>query len=71
MELAEAAAAMHLVADDKVLAIKAAADRLQGRIDRQGFQAGQAITAAPDPPGQSIDQGMDASEALGGGSLGA
>ena len=71
MELAQAPAAVHLIADKELLAIEAAADRLQGRIDRQGLQARQAITAAPDPPSKGIHQRMDAPGHPGGCHLGA
>ena len=59
VQLAQAAAAVHLVADEQILTIEAAADRLELGIDRKGLKSRQIVAAEPDPIGQRVDHGMD------------
>lgn len=60
VELAQATAAAQLIADEEILTIEAAADRLQVRIHRQGCELRQVLPAAADALGQGVHQRMDA-----------
>lgn len=67
VQLAQATAAPQLVADEQIFPIETAANRLELRVHRQGFQLGQLVPTAADAIGQGIHQWMNAA----GGSTGA
>ena len=66
MQLAQAAAAVHLVVNEQRLPIETAADHLQVGIDRQRLQATQSFSPGADALRQGVDQGVNAGGAGGG-----
>ena len=60
VQLAQAACLVQLVANEQILPIKAAADRLQGRVDGQRLKPHHPAEAQADPLSQGIDERMDA-----------
>ena len=58
VEFAQAAALVHLVADEQLLAVEAAADRLEIGVNRQGCQLWKRLPALTDARRQGIHQGV-------------